>query len=181
MRRGKSVAEGALVRGGGRRYITAGRWRPFLTGLRAWDNVKFGIHATHNPGTATVSKRITQAEVESYRKRLVGLRDRLTGDVTHLAEEALRKGGSEASGGLSNMPLHPADLGTDNFEQEFTLNLLQNQEQVLQEIGDALERIRERSFGLCEECQQPIPAARLDALPYARHCVACARKLQPGA
>src|SRR6266853_1373812 len=127
------------------------------------------------------SKRITQAEVESYRKRLVGLRDRLSGDVSHLTEEALRKSGGEASGGLSNMPLHPADLGTDNFEQEFTLNLLQNQEQVLREIADALERIRARSFGLCEECQQPIPIARLQALPYARHCVACARKLQQGA
>src|SRR5205085_1502499 len=108
---------------------------------RAWDNVKFGIPATHNPGTETVSKRITQAEVESYRKRLVSLRDRLSGDVSHLTEEALRKTGGEASGGLSNMPLHPADLGTDNFEQEFTLSLLQNQEQVLQEIADALERI----------------------------------------
>jgi DnaK suppressor protein len=128
-----------------------------------------------------VSKRVTQAEVENYRQRLVGLRDRLTGDVSHLTDEALRKTGGEASGGLSNTPLHPADLGTDNFEQEFTISLLHNQEQVLAEIADALERIQARSFGLCEECQQPIPAARLQALPYARHCVDCARKLQQGA
>jgi RNA polymerase-binding transcription factor DksA len=79
------------------------------------------------------------------------------------------------------MPLHPADLGTDNFEKEFTLNLLHNEEQVLGEIADALERIQKRRFGSCEECHQPIPAARLEALPYARHCVACARKLQQGA
>ncbi len=71
-----------------------------------------------------------------------------------------------------------ADLGTDNFEQEFTLNLLQNQEQALAEIGDALERVRQGSFGRCEECQAAIPKARLQALPYTRHCVACARKLQ---
>ena len=108
---------------------------------------------------------------------------RWTGSSWHIAVLGPVAGcrSGEASGGLSNMPLHPADLGTDNFEQEFTLNLLQNQEQVLQEIADALERIRARSFGLCEECQQPIPAPRLDALPYARHCMACARKLQPGA
>jgi DnaK suppressor protein len=124
---------------------------------------------------------MTQAELKNYRQRLEDLRERLTGDVSHLANEALRSSGGEASGGLSNMPLHPADLGTDNFEKEFTFNLLHNEEQVLAEISDALERIQKRGFGLCEECHQPIPAARLDALPYARHCVACARKAQQGA
>jgi DnaK suppressor protein len=121
---------------------------------------------------------MTKAELEIYRERLLVLRNRLTGDVSHLADEALRARGGEASGSLSNAPLHPADLGTDNFEQEFTLNLLQNQEQALGEITEALERVRQGSFGHCEECQQAIPKARLQALPYARHCVACARKLQ---
>ena len=71
-----------------------------------------------------------------------------------------------------------ADVATDNFEQEFTLSLMQNQEQVLGEIGEALERIRQGTFGHCEECQKPIAKARLQALPYTRHCVACARKVQ---
>jgi RNA polymerase-binding transcription factor DksA len=118
------------------------------------------------------------AELEAYRQRLLGLRERLKGDVLHLTDEALHKGGGEASGGISNAPLHMADLGTDNFERENTLNLVQNQEQVLEEIADALDRIAQRRFGLCEECRQPIPAPRLQALPHARHCVACARKLQ---
>ncbi|HEY7310119.1 MAG TPA: TraR/DksA C4-type zinc finger protein [Gemmataceae bacterium] len=121
---------------------------------------------------------MTKAERETYRETLLALRSRLKGDVSHLADEALRARGGEASGSLSNAPLHMADLGTDNFEQEFTLNLLQNQEQALTEIDEALERIKQGSFGLCEECQEPIPKARLQALPYARHCVACARKLQ---
>ena len=121
---------------------------------------------------------MTKAERETYRETLLALRSRLKGDVSHLADEALRARGGEASGGLSNAPQHMADLGTDNFEQEFTLNLLQNQEQALTEIDEALERIKQGSFGLCEECQEPIPKARLQALPYARHCVACARKLQ---
>jgi DnaK suppressor protein len=121
---------------------------------------------------------MTKAELESYQQTLLSLRQRLSGDVSHLAEEAMRARGGEASGSLSNAPLHMADLGTDNFEQEFTLDLLQNQEQALTEIGDALERIRRGAFGHCEECQGAIPKARLQALPYARHCVACARKLQ---
>lgn len=121
---------------------------------------------------------MTKAERETYQETLLALRSRLKGDVSHLADEALRARGGEASGSLSNAPLHMADLGTDNFEQEFTLNLLQNQEQALTEIDEALERIKQGSFGLCEECQESIPKARLQALPYARHCVACARKLQ---
>ncbi len=121
---------------------------------------------------------MTKADLDSYRDMLVSLRSRLNGDVTHLADEALRSTGGEASGSLSNAPLHMADLGTDNFEQEFTLSLLQNQEQALDEIREALGRIDRGTFGQCEECHQPIPKARLQALPYTRHCVECARKLQ---
>ena len=121
---------------------------------------------------------MTKAELETYGEALRSLRERLTGDVSHLADEALRARGGEASGSLSNAPLHMADLGTDNFEQEFTLSLLQNQEQALTEIDEALQRIRQGTFGRCEECQGPIPKPRLQALPYTRHCVACARKLQ---
>jgi DnaK suppressor protein len=121
---------------------------------------------------------MSKAELASYRQTLLSLRRRLTGDVSHLADEALRAHGGEASGSLSNAPLHLADLGTDNFEQEFTLSLLQNQEQALEEITLALDRIDRGTYGKCEECQAAIPRARLQALPYTRYCVACARKLQ---
>jgi RNA polymerase-binding protein DksA len=123
---------------------------------------------------------MTKAILDTYRQQLMTLRSRLKGDVTHLADEALRKAGGEASGSLSNMPIHMADLGTDNFEQEFTLSLLENEEQALDEIGAALDRIDKGSFGLCEECGKEIPRERLRALPYARRCVECARKLEQG-
>ena len=123
---------------------------------------------------------MTPAELDTFRQQLTSLRQRLNGDVSALADEALRKTGSQASGNLSNTPIHMADLGTDNFEQEFTLNLLQNEEQVLVEIAEALDRLDKGTFGRCEECHQAIPVARLRALPYTRHCVECARKLQEG-
>jgi DnaK suppressor protein len=121
---------------------------------------------------------MSTADLATYRQTLLALRNRLTGDVSHLADEALRANGGAASGNLSNAPLHMADLGTDNFEQEFTLSLMQNQEQALEEITLALDRIDRGTYGKCEECAGPIPKARLQALPYTRHCVACARKLQ---
>ncbi len=119
---------------------------------------------------------MTQAELEGYRQQLLGLRDRLRGDVSHLTREALRETGGEASGSLSNTPIHMADLGTDNFEQEFTLGLIQNEEQALDEIDAALVRVEQKTFGRCEDCQKEIPRPRLQALPYARYCVECARK-----
>ena len=121
---------------------------------------------------------MTKTELQAYRDLLESLRTRHNGDVSHLADEALRRTGGGAVGNLSNMPIHMADLGTDNFEQEFTLNLLQNEEQLLEEIAAALERMRLGKFGLCEECQSAIPKARLQAVPYARYCVDCARKLE---
>ena len=120
---------------------------------------------------------MTKPEIDTFRDTLLALRKRLRGDVSHLADEALGANGAK-SGGASKAPVDLADVATDNFEQEFTLSLMQNQEQVLGEIGEALERIRQGTFGRCEECQKPIAKARLQALPYTRHCVTCARKVQ---
>jgi RNA polymerase-binding transcription factor DksA len=121
---------------------------------------------------------MTKTEIQSYREQLIALRSRHNGDVSHLTDEALRRSEGSAAGNLSNTPIHMADLGTDNFEQEFTLSLLQNEEQLLDEISAALERMNQGIFGRCEECQGEIPKARLQAVPYARYCVTCARKLE---
>jgi RNA polymerase-binding transcription factor DksA len=123
---------------------------------------------------------MTKAQLEKYRDLLLNMRSRLRGELSNLADEALRTTGGEASGNLSNTPIHMADLGTDNYEQEFTLGLLETEEQRLEEIGAALQRIDEGRFGSCEGdgCGKPIPKPRLDALPFTRYCVDCARKMQ---
>jgi len=121
---------------------------------------------------------MTKTDLKTFETTLRSLQSRLRGDVSHLTSEALHSATGERGGNLSNAPLHMADQGTDNFEQEFTLSLLQNQEHALDEIAFALERIKQGTFGRCEECRSPIHKARLQALPSTRHCVACARKLQ---
>jgi RNA polymerase-binding transcription factor DksA len=121
---------------------------------------------------------MNKVEMKRYRDSLEALRDRHNGDASHLADEGLRRTVGGGGGNLSNMPIHMADLGTDNFEQEFTLSLLQNEEQVLGEIQAALERISQGNFGTCEECEEEIPSARLQVVPYTRYCVECARKLE---
>lgn len=122
---------------------------------------------------------MTDAELASYRESLLDLRRRLDGDVSHLADEALN-GRHRDAGSTSRMPIHMADAGTDAFEQDFTLSLLANELQVLEEIGAALDRMHDGRFGRCEECAGDIPKARLTALPYTRYCIACARKLEEG-
>jgi RNA polymerase-binding transcription factor DksA len=120
---------------------------------------------------------MTKSELEAHRRQLLALRDRLNGDIDHLSDEAFRKSGGDASGNLSHMPIHMADLGTDNFEQENTLNLLANEENILAEITAALDRMDKGIYGLCEECKGEIlPKGRLKELPYTRYCVDCARK-----
>ena len=123
---------------------------------------------------------MTNDELSVYRDQLLALRARLRGDVTQLADAALNKSRSEANGDLSSMPIHMADIGSDNFEQEFTLSLMENDGAALQKIESSLERIDEGTYGKCEECGAKIPKGRLNAIPYTTLCVKCASRQENG-
>ena len=113
-------------------------------------------------------------ESKPYKIQLLALRARLRGDVNGLAEAALGKTRSESNGDSSSMPIHMADIGTDAFEQEFTLSLLEHDGTVLEQIEGALERIEGGIYGICIECESKIPKTRLNVLPFTPHCVKCA-------
>src|SRR6478736_10307914 len=122
------------------------------------------------PRTAMMNKR----ESKEYKNTLLALRSRLRGDFTGLADAALRKTRSESSGDLSSMPIHMADMGTDAFEQEFTLSLMEHDGSALEQIEAALVRIEDGLYGVCVECEAKIPRARLQVLPHTPYCVKCA-------
>jgi RNA polymerase-binding transcription factor DksA len=119
-------------------------------------------------------------ELVPYRQTLQGLRARLRGDLDQMTDEALRRDNGGGTGNLSNVPLHMADLGTDNYDQEFTLGLIENEQETLELINEALARMENGTYGQCAECAEPISRPRLQAIPYARHCIRCARKLEGG-
>jgi DnaK suppressor protein len=119
-------------------------------------------------------------ELVSFREVLQDLRSRLRGDLDQMTDEALRRDNAGGTGNLSNVPLHMADLGTDNYDQEFTLGLIENEQGTLELVVEALGRMEKGKFGQCVECGEPISKPRLQAIPYARHCIACARKLEGG-
>ncbi len=119
---------------------------------------------------------MNKAELAVFKEQLLNLRARLRGDVNQMADAALKKSRSEANGDLSTMPIHMADMGSDNFEQEFTLSLMENDGVTLEQIESSLERIEEGTYGQCEECGVKIPKARLNAIPFATLCVRCAEQ-----
>lgn len=118
-----------------------------------------------------------KADMQVYRDRLQILRARLRGDVTAMADAALRKSGMEG-GDSSSMPIHMAELGSENFEQEFTLSLMETEEDTLAKIDEALERISNGTYGTCTECGGVIPKTRLNAIPYTPLCIKCAELME---
>ena len=122
-----------------------------------------------------------KSEMKEFKELLLSLRARLRGDVEQLTAEALS--GSEGNGDAKS-PTHLAELGTDAYEQDFSLRFVESDQEILNEIQVALKKIREGSYGLCEGCieegktkaRSRIAKPRLRAIPYCRNCIKCERK-----
>jgi RNA polymerase-binding transcription factor DksA len=117
-------------------------------------------------------KKLNPKELGSYREQLVKLRGILTGDIKHLQQEAFGADGERPS------TEGEAEGGSDSYAQEFSLELLERDENALREIDDALARIADGSYGLCEVCAEPISKERLKFLPHSRNCVNCQRSME---
>jgi RNA polymerase-binding protein DksA len=96
--------------------------------------------------------------------------------VGKLADEALRQNTQDATGDLSSMPIHMADVASDNFEKEMNLDFIQMQSADLRSIDETLARVEQGTFGICESCGKPISKTRLRAVPHARLCIECKRE-----
>ncbi|MBA4065592.1 MAG: hypothetical protein C0501_18135 [Isosphaera sp.] len=123
---------------------------------------------------------MTRDQVEPFRRRLRELAARLDGTVAGLEDQARTPTGGESAGGISNTPMHLGDVGSEAYNQELGATLLENETYLRGEVADALGRIDAGTYGRCEHCGRAVHPERLDALPYARHCTACAAALQSG-
>lgn len=136
---------------------------------------------TLTPGkTKCKVTKLTTTELKHYQTLLLGKLKEIIGDVHHIEEEALRKTRGESAGDLSSMPLHMADIGTDNFEQEFALDLVESERKMLKAIYEALARIANRTYGICQGTGTMIGKQRLEAKPWARYCIEYARMAEKG-
>ena len=108
-----------------------------------------------------------------FKKLLEAARKKIAGDLAHLEKDSLNLSQRDASGDLSGYSFHMADMATDNFDREFNLGLASNEQERLNQIDDALRKIDDGRFGICEVCSKPITQKRLIAVPYARFCIKC--------
>lgn len=130
--------------------------------------------------SGTKKEHLTKSDIDHFKEILLQRRREIAGNVNKIKDEALKKSRMDASGDLSCMPIHMADIGTDNYEQEFSLDLMDSERKMLDKIDAALQRIEDGTYGICEVTEKPITKARLEAKPWAKYCVEYARKLEQG-
>ena len=108
-----------------------------------------------------MTKVKVRKRLEEERTRLEGVRDGI-----------LREGEEADEGGeLSSVDQHPGDLGSETFEHEKNLSLLEQVSDELLQIEAAFQRLEQGTYGTCQACGRPIAAERLEALPASRFCV----------
>jgi DnaK suppressor protein len=112
---------------------------------------------------------MTNTDFTLHRERLVALRARIQGESTQIEDDAMNDHSKTTS-----IPTDMAELGSDNADQDVSFSLLQNDNETLDQIEAAIQRIDDGSYGRCKACGEPIPQPRLDAIPYAALCVQCA-------
>lgn len=122
--------------------------------------------------------KLSKDDSTKFKKLLLDLRDHLIDGVNFLASDNLKRTQRDASGELSNYSLHMADAGTDNFDREFALSLVSNEQEALYEIEEALKRLEHSTYGVCGNCEKNIMKARLEAVPFARLCVNCQSEIE---
>ena len=107
------------------------------------------------------------------RQRLLELKDTLLDSMRGVARDNLHAGSETSAFGM-----HQADAGSDAYDRDFALSMLSKEQGSLYEIDEALKRIEDGSYGVCDICEKPIRHDRLEALPFTRYTVECQAELE---
>ncbi len=120
-----------------------------------------------------MTRKLAHTTINRFKKKLIEEQKQLRDLLERHQEERERIRLSEASAERSPDPTS-ADGGSMAFELEKELTLDENTKHLLNQIDHALVLIKKKKYGNCENCQIPIPVARLEALPYSTNCKDCA-------
>ena len=129
------------------------------------------------PKFKIIKRKRINPKFEIYKKLLLKTKSQIVGDIRNLSEDNTGSA-NDGGGDVSGHALHMADVATDMYDREFALGLAANDRKLLLNIDQAMGRIEDGTYGLCLECQKPIAATRLKALPYAKTCLKCQEKLE---
>ncbi|MEC8517251.1 MAG: TraR/DksA family transcriptional regulator [Verrucomicrobiota bacterium] len=122
-------------------------------------------------GKIAKNKYFSIKQLKEQLNRLLVLRERVTGEILSINRDSLSQ--NERDPSLS-------DQGTETFDREFALNQLSSEQDVLFEIDEAIRRIENGTYGICEMTNEPINIERLEALPYVRHSIKAQSELEKG-
>lgn len=123
-----------------------------------------------------MKKKFSKKDLKDFKKIVLKKKEEVLDDLKHISDDTLRKSQKEASGDISGYAYHMADVATDNYDREFSLGLASNERKSLYELDDALKRIEDGIFGICDDCKGVITKIRLKAVPSARLCIKCQQK-----
>lgn len=119
---------------------------------------------------------MNKKDLKRFEKRLHDERDRLAKSLEKLESSVLRRTQRESAGDLSAYSIHMADLGTDAMEREKDLQVATAEGRLLLEIDEAITRVADGAYGVCEGCGKEIDKRRLDVVPHVRFCLKCQEK-----
>jgi len=117
---------------------------------------------------------MTKDQIKQFRDVLLQERAKFAGEIRAIAREA-SKNPREASGDLSAYTVHMADMSSDTYERELSMNIASSEQEVLYQIDEALKRVEEGTYGTCQQCSKVIGMSRLKAVPYTSLCIGCQR------
>ena len=120
--------------------------------------------------TLSKTQKFSDKDLETFRKELVVLRERLTGQVAQMREESLKR----------DDEVNPEEDGTDAFDRLFALERAGNDQDIIFTIDEAIRAIDEGHYGICDGCASLIEKPRLHALPFAKNCIKCQSEMERG-
>ena len=116
----------------------------------------------------------TKEQLKQFRQLLIAERTKLADEIKAIARDASTSP-RDASGDLSAYTVHMADMAADTYDRELSMNIVSSEQEILYQIDDALKRLEDGSYGICQQCNQAIVMSRLRAVPYASLCIDCQR------
>ena len=137
---------------------------------------KRSVGLSQPPPAAPVLKPLfSKGELQQFRRLLLAQKVNLAGGIQQIAKGA-SKSQRETAGDLSTYTYHMADVASDTYDRELSLNIASTEQKVLYQIEEALKRVEDGSYGRCLDCNRPVPQTRLRAVPYAALCIGCQRQ-----
>ena len=131
-----------------------------------------------NKKRGSKSKSSLSKEIQAVRDKLLTEKAMILEELMNLKGESLHKSLKDSSGDLSGYSIHMADMATDLYDREFSLELAEGERARLYELDDAIKRIDHGEYGVCTLCGEAIAKARLKVMPQAEYCIKCREKTE---